>query len=299
MQFYFAVCCFLLAVIHSSACQQTKLRHQDIEQIKAVIDFLKIKSTLWIAPKNKLPKNLIKNLGQFSTVLHLEDLPERRNEAETSNLILDLQSYISIYSLVRIARRQRAALVFGPSSEIDRLPVLPRLDQLVYFLATDTGDVSEAYTVNGVNNTRLVGAVAGGTFVKQNHEEDNFYVRRSNFNGARLRALVEIQPPYLNMAANVSRDEGAGDFYPVDPASLSGLMPEVVAALGEAMNFTVEFWGRKDGVWGRKVGKDEWSGMVGRGGFDFCLSFSLFIFLFSLSIPLSLFLPFLLYYMSS
>ena len=118
--------------------------------------------------------------------------------------------------------------------------------------------------------------VEGGGLRKT--DDDSFVKRRSNFEGASLKALLEIQPPFVfypgslevKASAEGWTDDGADAIKDItDAVSLTGPFYEMLRCLEARMNFTTRLWTRRDFNFGhRRPGNATtptggWSGMLG------------------------------------
>jgi uncharacterized pyridoxamine 5'-phosphate oxidase family protein len=82
------------------------------------------------------------------------------------------------------------------------------INQKVYFLSSVTNQVFETYTVNNIRTVRKLGmfkAVTDSSKVTFNPEpgvETVFVQRRSNFQGVKLKAMVDVEGAALLVPSN-------------------------------------------------------------------------------------------------
>ena len=84
-----------------------------------------------------------------------------------------------------------------------QLPILlySGIQQKMFFLDINNGLLTEQYAINNVTTSQDIGIITK----KQSHYifnsigEENFLIRRSNFQQLELNVLVEMHPPYLSI----------------------------------------------------------------------------------------------------
>ena len=151
----------------------------------------------------------------------------------------------------------------------------PGINHRVYFLRTDNLTFVEKYTINDIAVERLVARVSsdeGGSgrppvLVK---EVDTFLKRRAlDFKGARLKAVVDFQQPYLMLKPD-PEDEAQyrekwkdGDpLRQLDESRVFGIFRDILSDLEGKMNFSTDFSTRGDDLWGYPGPNGTWVGMV-------------------------------------
>ncbi len=130
---------------------------------------------------------------------------------------------------------------------VENFPKDLRLDSnwLTYRVTGELVDVRESYRIKrGPVMTRNL-----GIWTEQHglRVAETKWERRSNLGGVAVVATVLPWEPIIGVGAD---------------GSVSGVMPEVFAAMGQMLNFTVEYTSPEDGQWGSEKEDGEFTGIV-------------------------------------
>lgn len=139
------------------------------------------------------------------------------------------------------------------------------VDQQIFFFSEKLLQLEEAYTVNDVRVTRVIGrflADPGENPTIAQECRQLFLDRRSNLLGLNLRILIEKQPPHVYF--NVDRDNSQEELVNLDASSdPHGLFVDLLHILQRDLNFTTDVAVRTDRVYGVLDAQGNWTGMIG------------------------------------
>ena len=213
------------------------------------------------------------------------------------NVLVCADDQITLSDLFDLLSQQRSAavgydwVIMGSKPIINDLQkqIKLALNQQVYFLDLDSGEMTEFYTVKDKQVKTVVSKILldekkkASTVTYLKMTPDGFLSRRSDLHGVTLRAVTEVFHPYV--VIDVARDlrasddgwnvtDEAGDkMRLVDRADMAGTYVDILDSMQRAnmMNFSAQYYLRKDGAWGWFV-NGTWRGMVAnlmRGEADF------------------------------
>ena len=130
-----------------------------------------------------------------------------------------------------------------------------QIDQKIYFFKLSSWEMFEKYTVNDVEIKRKLGHILDSgskKFVWDNDLNQNFIVRRSNFLGLTMKAMVEFRGTEMN--ANSKYKKMApyyknNDTYLINGYSY-GILNDVLQELQNQLNFTTLLYKKRKVTWG-------------------------------------------------
>ncbi len=151
-------------------------------------------------------------------------------------------------------------LLVGKTNEVTEANNILKLSvgigQVVYFLDTETGRLTESYNVNGLSISNLLGqASSSNNFVWVNNRD--ILTRRSNFQGLQLKICsYAIGAPFMHYPNKVRegfnwiRDRKGSLIADVTEVAGFGSFMEVMLMLQSELNFTTSIVVRKDDSFG-------------------------------------------------
>ena len=145
------------------------------------------------------------------------------------------------------------------------------IDKEVYLLKESTQEVYEIYTINNyrIKNKLKTFNKSTQTFMGEVDTEHDFIKRRSNFHGLNLKAMTEATGNDMKLDSIYSKE---AKFFPSNETYLvtgftDGIYHEILMALQNELNFTVELYKKKKVAWGfvypQPDGSYKGTGMVG------------------------------------
>lgn len=171
--------------------------HSDVDAILQVTDEFDVKHPYILASGNCLNKKWIKILSkhsQYSGNFKYKNVSGKENEnwiifvdENNSDKIVEFFSILKSTSIV-ISKGSYLHKFFSESNL--------EINQPIYFYNQDTDEVKESYTINNHNIHRKIGKITKNGF--QWTMNSNFLLRRSDFYGLTLKAMVELQGMDMN-----------------------------------------------------------------------------------------------------
>ena len=127
------------------------------------------------------------------------------------------------------------------------------IDQPVYFYKISTQEIFEKYVINKKDIKRKLGSISKNKqFFWEKDVNPNLILRRANFHGLRLKAMVEFtgsmvgaDPDYVNKAPYFPNNQT----YLVNGYTY-GKYNDVLETLQSQLNFTTDLYKRKETAWG-------------------------------------------------
>ena len=145
------------------------------------------------------------------------------------------------------------------------------IDKEVYLIKESTQEVYETYTINNyqIKNKLKSFNKSTQTFMGEVDIDHDFIKRRSNFHGLNLKAMTEATGNDMKLDSIYSKE---AKFFPSNETYLvtgftDGIYHEILMALQNELNFTVQLYKRKKVAWGfvypQPDGSYKGTGMVG------------------------------------
>ena len=128
------------------------------------------------------------------------------------------------------------------------------IDQPVYFYKTSTQEIFEKYVINNKDVRSKLGSISNKKkqFLWEKDVNPNLILRRANFHGLRLKAMVEFSgssmgadPAYVDKAPYFSNNQT----FLVNGYTY-GKFNDVLETLQSQLNFTSDLYKRKEPAWG-------------------------------------------------
>ncbi len=144
-------------------------------------------------------------------------------------------------------------LIFGNPSDLSEFRTWPlTIDMQVYFVSFSDYKVFEHYVINGVKVQNFLGQVKSQSYVPNPNLSQSFMLRRSDFHGATLKAMVDYEGPSLRIQKDFRETAPyfeSNQTYDVTKVT-SGIFHEILMAIEQQLNFSARLYRREDGGWG-------------------------------------------------
>ena len=127
------------------------------------------------------------------------------------------------------------------------------IDQPVYFYKTSTQEIFEKYVINNKDVRSKLGSISNKKqFLWEKDVNPDLILRRANFHGLRLKAMVEFtgssvvaDPAYVDKAPYFSNNQTF-----LVNGYIYGKFHDVLETLQRQLNFTSDLYKRKEVAWG-------------------------------------------------
>ncbi len=184
-----------------------------------------------------------------------------------SDLKDDLKAFEAVVDKNNWATKK--PIILWANSDFQELGSVVRLNQRVYYVASDSGLVSETYTVNG----KTVRNVLGKVIPKGNEEMEyipttlgrlEFKKRRSNFHGYHVVAMTNAGPESVSFVKEYQKIAKYHENNQTFDVTNYALGPYIsyLNILANEFNFTYSLYRRLDGNWGGVDANGKLIGMV-------------------------------------
>ena len=194
--------------------------------------------------------------GQFTNIyFNINDiqLKEQINQniivflSDTQNVFDDIQSLLAHQIIFLLPEKQFHDLFDSISLQINHK---------IYFFKISTWEMYEKYVINDIHIKKKLGHIVDSPhskkFVWNNDLNQDFIIRRSNFHGLTMKAIVEFRGTEMN--ANSKYKEHApyyesNDTYLINGYSY-GIFNDVLQELQYQLNFTTLLYKHRKVTWG-------------------------------------------------
>ena len=169
----------------------------DVDTVFKVIEEFDVKHPNILASGNGLHLKWIKILSihsQYSGKLKYK----KKNVTEKEGLMIfvDEHNFADINEFLSISKSTTIVISRGIYLKKILSESKLEINQPIYFYNQDTDEVKESYTINNHNIHRKIGKITKNGF--QWTMNSNFLLRRSDFYGLTLKAMVELQGMDMN-----------------------------------------------------------------------------------------------------
>ena len=222
-----------------------------------------VPTSLTVVHDGHKEQNFEKDLCSTSTIFCLGYTEEEVtpiagliNEFIDDSVVVFMRSInISLLGSLMPTIFKRGKDIFFPLSEGKNVARLQVDNKVVFYDQTNAGGrvlLFEKYSLQSeLTFTHSVGAWSNDNGL--NLTEESRWERRGNLHGKQLRIAVLKWPPFFDYTVNQ-------DGHAVDA---KGFLVDILQQLGKNVNFTTVMMPPKDGQWGSKTDKGEYTGLVG------------------------------------
>ena len=126
----------------------------------------------------------------------------------------------------------------------------------IFLVNIETYDVMEAYTINRIVLTTVIGRINQSSFLRQD-EPDTIVRRRSNLQKTEIVAVTDSSTNYIMFSEDYSPtsvniiETPSGDLMEELPnETVTGIFADVLSLLAADLNFTIIMRTRRDQIWG-------------------------------------------------
>ena len=241
--------------------QPQKLRNDEQSELQIILEEFEfdnpyiVKSTNFVVVKHL--KAFFKNNQLVGMCKRIHEIPNSTEEIIQKVLVYVNENEPKIEDIQQILKKHDhiELILMLPDNKFSEIydTLVVEIDQPVYFYKISTHEIFEKYVINNKDVRRKLGSISKKKqFLWENDVNPNLILRRANFHGLRLKAMVEFSgsslgadPAYVDKVPYFSNNRT----FLVNGYTY-GKFNDVLETLQSQLNFTCDLYKRKETAWG-------------------------------------------------
>ena len=238
-----------------------KLRNYEQSELQIILEEFEFDNPYIVKSTNSVNvkhlKDFFKNNQLVRMCKRIHEIPNRTKEKIQKVLVYMDENEPKIEDIQQILKKHDhiELILMLPDNKFNEIyeSLDVEIDQPVYFYKTSTQEIFEKYVINNKDVRSKLGSISNKKqFLWEKDVNPDLILRRANFHGLRLKAMVEFtgssvvaDPAYVDKAPYFSNNQTF-----LVNGYVYGKLYDVLETLQSQLNFTSDLYKRKEVAWG-------------------------------------------------